>query len=229
MARSKSRESFDQNFSDIDCLIDLHETLLEMEGEDDDGEIWDFSSHKSVVIKSSIVLMVSHWEAYVEDICSEAIKHIVENAESSEPLPKELKKRISKEISKDNNELKMWDLSGDSWRSLLSSRLSDYQEQRNWKFNSPKSQQVVNFFCEYLGVKDISTKWKYKDYSPKDCKEKLDEIVEVRGAIAHRGLPPKDINFDLAKEYSDFLKSMISKTGGAVNAHVKRICETGLF
>jgi hypothetical protein len=197
--------------------------------DDDEEEEYDFTTHKDVVIKSSIVLMVSHWEAYVEDICSEAIDHIVVNVESSDKLPKDLKKVIAKEIVNNENELKVWDLSDEKWRKVISDRLNEYHNQRNWKFNSPKSQQVINFFKEYLGIVDISKNWAYKKLSTKECKEMLNEIVEVRGAIAHRGHSPKKITLKLAKDYSGFLKKIISKTGGSVNTHVKKICGSGLF
>ena len=39
--------------------------------------------------------MVSHWEAYIEDITSEAIAHIVNKTKDSSTLPKELKKQIA--------------------------------------------------------------------------------------------------------------------------------------
>ena len=229
MATSQSRKHFEKSFYDIDCLIDLYNTLIDMEGDDGDGDVWDFKDHKTVVLKSSIVLMVSHWEAYVEDICSEAIEHIVASAENSDKLPKDLKKQIAKEIRSNQNELKMWDLSGKGWKEIISQRINEYHDQRNWKFNSPKSQQVINFYNEYLGIKDISKNWSYENLTVSECKDKLNEIVEVRGAIAHRGHPPKTINLKLTKEYSAFLKSIIGKTGGSVNSHVKKICGTGLF
>lgn len=229
MPSSESRKLFESNFTEIDHLIDIHEALVSLEREDDDGEICDFTDQKSVLIKSSIVLMVSYWETYVEDICSEAIKHMVTNLNDSNKLPKELKQQISKEILSNKNELKMWELCGDNWKTILSNRLNDYSNRRNWKFNSPKSNQVVNFFKEYLGIADISKKWVHKKLTSKECMVKLDEIVEVRGTIAHRGHPPRKITLTLAKNYANFLKSIISKTGGSVNAHVKKTCGSGLF
>lgn len=228
MGTSKSRKKFEENFSDIDSLIDLHETLVHME-KDDELAISDFSDHKYAIVKSSIVLMISHWEAYVEDICSEAIECIVENIDASDELPKELKKKIALEIKEDKNELRVWDLAEGKWKKLLISRLEEYQTQRNWSFNSPKSNQVVEFFNRHLGIVDVSKNWKHNELTPKECKNKLNEIVEVRGAIAHRGHPPRKITIKLAKEYSSFLKAIIAKTGGAVNTHVKNICGFGLF
>ncbi len=63
MPSSESRKHFEDNFTEIDHLIDIQEALVSLDGEDDDGEICDFTDQRSVLIKSSIVLMVSHWEA----------------------------------------------------------------------------------------------------------------------------------------------------------------------
>ncbi len=63
MPSSESHKHFDDNFTEIDHVIDIQEALVSLDGEDDDGEICDFTDHRSVLIKSSIVLMVSHWEA----------------------------------------------------------------------------------------------------------------------------------------------------------------------
>ena len=229
MPTSESRARFEKNFQDIDQLIDIYKSLLFLEEDEDDEEESDFSSHKSVVLRSSIVLMVSHWEAYVEDICSEAIDYIVENASSSDGLPKSLRQQISKEVKEDKNELRVWDLAGEKWRDVIKERLSDYHLQRNRKFNNPKSNPVITFFNTYLGIEDISKKWRYKDLTPDGCKRMLDEIVEVRGAIAHRGHPTKELTVELATEYSEFLKSLISYTGGSVNAITRKICGSGLY
>lgn len=232
MATSESRVRFEKGFRDIDHLIDIHKSLGVLETFDEDDEVeeeLDYSDHKYVVLKSSIVLMVSHWEAYVEDICGEAIDFIVRNSPSSEKLPKSLKKQIANEIKEDRNEIKAWELAGENWRDVVKKRLSEYQEQRNWKFNSPKSQPVISFFDKYLGIEDISKRWRHKDLSADECRKKLDEIVEVRGAIAHRGHPPKEVTLELAEDYSSFLKMLISRTGGGVNATVKSICGSGLY
>lgn len=230
MKSSKSRASFEANFLDIARLIDLHETMVELEKPlDEKDDPSDFTGHKCVVLNSAIVLMVSHWEAYVEDICAEALSHIVNNIQSSDNLPKELKKRIALELRESKNELQVWDISDGKWKYLLKSRLDVYKEQRNRKFNSAKSELVKQFFHQYLGIKDVTKNWSYEKLTPTECCKLLDEIVEVRGAIAHRGKPPKEITLTRTKEYSAFLKKIIAKTGGTVNTCVKNICNTGLF
>ena len=84
---SNARKKFDENMADVDHLIDLYgamEALSEADGEP-------ISEGIDVLFRSAVVLMVSHWEAYVEDICSEALTHLVDHLPSAESLPKELK------------------------------------------------------------------------------------------------------------------------------------------
>ncbi|MCF7855903.1 MAG: hypothetical protein K9N51_13980 [Candidatus Pacebacteria bacterium] len=229
MPVSNARRDFERNFADVDRLVDLHDTLVSIEEPEPDETPPDFSEHKEVVLKSAIVLMVSFWEAYVEDICAEAIEHLVASMPTSEALPKELKKQIATEIAADKNELRMWDLADAKWKEFVHARLSQYCDQRNWKFNSPKAEPTAVFLRRHLGIEDVTKSWTFEKLDSQHCRRKLDEIVEVRGAIAHRGKAPKKITLDLAKAYADFLKRIISKTGGVVNAHVKRICGTGIF
>src|SRR5437867_8740204 len=51
-----------------------------------------------VLFRSAVVLMVSHWEAYIEDICSEALDHLIQYTTDPAKLPKEIKKQVADEI-----------------------------------------------------------------------------------------------------------------------------------
>jgi hypothetical protein len=51
-----------------------------------------------VLNKSAIVLITAFWEAYYEDLATEALEHLVTNADSVEKLPLELKKRVASEL-----------------------------------------------------------------------------------------------------------------------------------
>ena len=70
---SKARKRFDENAGDIDLLIDLYQGTVELY-KDDKAVV---EKVYEVLFRSAIVLMVSHWEAYIEDICSEALEHLM--------------------------------------------------------------------------------------------------------------------------------------------------------
>ena len=89
---SNSWKKFDENFEDIERLVALGDTRSYIDkesGEDSDKD--DLDKDIDVLYRAAVVLMVSHWEAYVEDICSEALSVLVENVNKSDNLPKEKK------------------------------------------------------------------------------------------------------------------------------------------
>src|SRR5262249_14403278 len=104
-----------------------------------------------------IVLITTYWEAYCEDVAAEALKHIVTHADSSDGLPKGLKKRIGKEVSKTQNDLEVWKLSDSGWKSYLTNRLATLQEERNRKLNTPRATNINELFVEALGISKISS------------------------------------------------------------------------
>jgi hypothetical protein len=209
----------DENKEDVDHFIDLYgavEQLSEADGEPIPKGI-------DVLFRSAVVLMVSHWEAYVEDICSEALTHLVNHLPSAENLPKELKKKVAKELSESKNELAMWEIADEGWRALLLGRLSDYQAGRDRSFNTPKSQNTADFVRNVLGIKDIRSSWKYEALNKEPLEKKLDQLIAIRSQIAHRGKIEEQINREWVEEHIKFLQKVVSSTGGEINRHLKKL------
>jgi hypothetical protein len=57
-----------------------------------------FPDGLDVLFRSAVVLMVSCWEAYIEDICSDALEHLVTHATDASALPKSVKQQIAIEL-----------------------------------------------------------------------------------------------------------------------------------
>src|SRR5205823_2924838 len=127
------------------------------------------------------------WEAYCEDITAEALEHLVRLVLGPSALPKELKKRIAKEIKAEASEIAVWDLAGDGWKTRVLARLAALREERNRKLNTPKSAAIDQLFLEGIGLAAVSNSWRWSGMSSEKAKKKLDKYVSVRGAIAHRG------------------------------------------
>ena len=124
----------------------------------------------------------------------------------------------------DKDELAVWRLSGNGWRSVLKSRLADIRSERNRRLNTPKTANIVELFQRALGIEDISTSWKWpKKMTATRAKRKLDKYVELRGEIAHRGHGSASVKKLEVEDYAKFVKSLVKKTGGNVNSHVRKI------
>jgi hypothetical protein len=216
---SNSRKIFDQNLSDIDQLIQYYQTVESLYQKQRKA----LPTGADVVLRSAWVLLVTYWEAYLEDIASEALEHLVKQIVDPDKLPKELKKIIAKELIADKNDLAVWALAANGWRTIIQNRLPKIQESRNRSFNTPKSAQTRDFFCNALGIKDITTSWVIGGKKPEEVCKILDRLVELRGQIAHRGklTEGKKVNVKGVEILKKWIKRLVAKTGGRINTELK--------
>lgn len=222
---SQARQNFDVNFEDIESLIDISNGMLSLD--ESDGESSEFEIN--VLYRSALVLMISHWEAYIEDICSEALTHIIENIDNPDELPKEIKKSVAKEINESVNKIEVWKLAGNGWKDYLKQREMVYTKDRNRVFNTPKPIQTNEFIEKVLGLKNITNSWNIDNSSSKDCCDRLVTLVELRGQIAHRGKLEHEVTKDWLLGEVHFIRKIVAKTGGEINSHVMKIVGTGLW
>ncbi len=219
---SEARKSFDKNLEDIGRLVALHSMV---------GGTGTGRRHGLEVLnKSAVVLITAYWEAYCEDIAAEALVHIVKHAKSSDVLPTELKKQLAKELKEAPHELEVWKIADRGWKNYLTDRLEQLKLKRNWDFNTPKTEQIDKLFFHAIGIKAISSSWKWaKKMTVARATQKLDKYVTMRGAIAHRGKGSASVKKADVSDYFEFIKKLAAKTGGAVNSHVQSITEKGLW
>jgi hypothetical protein len=210
---SKARKAFDQNAKDVDRLLEIHQAI----GGDAPGR-----KHRLEVLnKSAIVLITAFWEAYCEDLASEALAHIVANVPDASKLPKELKKKVAKEIKDEKNEIAAWDLADRGWHAKVTARLATYTQQRNWDMNTPKANKVDDLFETAIGLPKVSDAWKWKRMSVQKARTRLDDYVTLRGSVAHRGAGSAAVHKAKVEDFFNHVKTLASKTGGRVNRFVK--------
>ena len=213
---SKARKSFDSNAKDIERLLEFHKQV----GGNAPGRRYGLE----VLNKSAIVLITAFWEAYCEDIAAEGLEHIVKHGKSANALPVELKKQVAKAVKAEKNELEIWSIADDGWRNYLKDRFEELKEQRDRRLNTPKTANIDELFRTAIGIEKISTSWSWaKKMSAKRASEKLDKFVELRGSIAHRGQHSKSVTKAQVTDYYEFVRSIVARTGGRVNAHVMKI------
>ncbi|MCU1303588.1 MAG: hypothetical protein JWQ87_3872 [Candidatus Sulfotelmatobacter sp.] len=209
---SKARAAFDESRKDVDRLLEIHGLI----GGPDKGRRYQLG----VLNKSAIVLISAIWEAYCEDIASEAIEHIVAESPKSSALSKEIRKAVAKELKDDKNELAVWNIADDGWRSVLRSRLKTMQEKRAWSLNTPKAAQIRASFANALGIDDITAEWRWEKMSSAQAQKKLDTYITLRGEIAHRGSVKECYKWQV-QDFLNHVDRLVGKTGKVVNKHVK--------
>jgi hypothetical protein len=142
-----------------------------------------------VLNKSAIVLTCAFWEAFVEDLTAEALKHLAQHSKASQSLPIELRKSIAKELAHKKHELAPWDLADDEWRKVLQERAEKIVSITDRTLSSPTSNRVDEFFMTQAGMAHVSDAWRWSGTSASQARRKLDDFVSLRNAIAHRGGP----------------------------------------
>lgn len=222
---SNASKNFDDSANDIRQLLAVYRTAKLLWKDDPE----DFPEGLEVLFRSAVVLMVSSWEAYIEDVCSEALEHLVTHAADASALPKSVRQQIAFELKSSKNEFDIWKIADSGWKELLRSRLASMKEGRDRGFNSPKSQQTSDFFKNAIGIDDIQKSWGFDLLEPMASSEKLDALVALRGEIAHRGRIKDRLDIDFVSDHLKFLKKLASNTGEKVNSHLKEITKKGLW
>lgn len=211
---SKARKRFDEQTEDVTQLLDIHEQI---------GGTKRGRRNLEVLNKSAIVLITAFWEAYCEDLAEEALDHIVNNVADASKLPKELRKRVAKELKEDKNDTAVWTLADAGWKAKVKSRLADLAKERNWDLNTPKSAKIVDLFDRAIGCTDVAVRWDWKGKGSKPSKDRLDEFVTLRGSIAHRGHDAVTVKKKDVEEYFELVKHLAARTGAEVNKFVKGV------
>ncbi len=208
--RSNSREAFDNNADDIQRLLEIHQIV----GGSSRGRRYQLD----VLNRSSVVLITAFWEAYCEDIASEALENIVAYAPDAENLAVALKREVLRELAKDKHQLAMWQLADDGWREVLSSRAQGMRERRARNMNTPKTENIDGLLRETIGLSSVSANWKWQGRSVEGARARLDHFVTLRGAIAHRGVDLSTVRKADVQSYFTLVRRLVSKTDLAVSA-----------
>ena len=150
-----------------------------------------------VLNKSGVMFVAGAWEAFIEEVATQAIGHILENVTSHDKIPLPIRKATAKGLEADKNELKVWDLAGEGWKSVVTIYRDQVIRDEIATFNTPKPHNVDSLLKKLLGIEKLSTSWKWQGMSAANATKKLKEFIEARGAIAHRG----QLDFSITKTY----------------------------
>lgn len=164
---------------------------------------------KHSLLNGGLVLLVSSWEIYCEEVCRQAVKKICTRNplrfdQLTDTLRKDLLRYAAREFkeSQDPMTQKVALLTDEKWKQLLSDRLEEYIPDFNTpKFRRQRGKDLNCLFRLVLGEK-VSSAIEDLLNEPGLC-NRLDAIVTLRGEIAHTGEPaPKDrLTADILREH----------------------------
>lgn len=207
--RTPAYKEFLGNMADVRRLLQIHGQLSGA----GPGRRWG----TEVLNKSAVVLLIACWEAYLEDIVSFAFDTTLTSCQEPRHFAKDVINRIGQSVRDAKDERAIWSLAGSGWRGVF----SDYKKKRIEKFHNPHSGSVDEFFQQVLGIKGISKCWHWTGMSADRARKKLDQIVGVRGSIAHRVQHATPLHLAKVRDYQGHVRRLVRKTDSEIRRSLK--------
>ena len=176
-----------------------------------------------VLNKSGVMFVAASWEAFVEDVAIQAIDHILNSSKDHSSIPLPIKKATAKGLKEDKNDLKVWELASDGWKSVVTNHRDQVIKKEISTFNTPKPDNVNHLLKKLLGIEKISRSWNWQGMSETSAYSKLKKFIETRGAIAHRGSLPQSVTRAYVDGHRKFIDRLAVRTSNVVRAEVKKV------
>ncbi len=190
-------DSLKNNFQEIDRILEIHSEIS--------GSGPGYKHNVQVLNKSAIVLLLACWEAYIEDLADNAFDFMLSKTNQPNVFPDYVLSIAAKEIKKSNTDI--WGLSNDGWKTVLKSHKVSILKKYTVEgaFNTPSPKNIDMLFSNLIGFTSLSRLWYWPGMSIQNSKKKLEEIIKIRGNIAHRVQSSKKIVTSYVKESKTFI------------------------
>jgi hypothetical protein len=194
MAESPSLK-FKDNLDEVFQLLAMHAALA--------GEGPGRKHSVEILNKSAILFICASFEAFIEDLSGRSFEHLVLKSKDHTTLPKAILKSIAEALRADKNEIKVWDLAGEGWRTVAEHHKQNLIKKHIGSFNTPKPHNIETLLKELTGIPETSHIWKWQGMNVTASKQKLKDFVELRGSLAHGIKPATPV---LKKDVIDYIK-----------------------
>jgi RiboL-PSP-HEPN len=175
---ARATVNFNLAIKEIRNLLDYYSGLSENQN----------NINLEVFKRSSVILMVTAWESFVEDMLGLHINYRLNDAKSPNDISKAFNTVANSWymaiLNKYDNHPKPEDFTkwtGDNWKELIREKLREDLI----SLNTPKSKNISSLSKRYLGV-DITQEWNMPRITAQQASRKLDQLIEMRGEITHR-------------------------------------------
>lgn len=190
--------------SDVAVLIGLHS------GSGAPGRP---AGNNGPLLRSALVLLVTAWENYVEQVLREAVNHVTPRIKAEPALLSPFLRNAVAHKAKDS----VWAVVGDGWLTVASRRL----EHEISAFNNAASRQVNELVEQILGVENILDSVSWQAVGPAKAQADLTELVnDIRGEIVHRGTTPMTLGLPDVRAWRNYMANLVKNFDKALSAAV---------
>jgi len=176
-----------------------------------------------ILNKSALVLLVACWEAFIEDLASEAFAVLLSSVSDPAAVPTKVLALAAGPLKNSEDERAVWGLAGEGWKRVLLQHHDDIIDRFIGRLNTPRPGQVDAIFEALLGLRNLSSSWKWRGMSNERVRRKLDNLVDLRGEISHRVSASEPVYKSAVTDHIDFVKRLAAKTHNQVTAHVSKL------
>lgn len=181
--------------------------------------------HKVEVLnKSAVVLLVATWESYIEELAENSFNFLISNCYESTNIPKVVRVMSTKKLRESKNDLDIWKLADDGWVSVLESHKDSVIKKYISTLNTPRTSNIDEIFSSLLGIKKLSSNWYWGGMSAKNASSKLEELITIRGEIAHTVGVSKSIKKSKVIDYARFLNRLATISSNRCTTHLHGLC-----
>jgi hypothetical protein len=201
-----------QNLAEVRRLLAIHEQL--------GGATPGRKHNLEVLNKSGIVLLVACWEAFIEDLASDAFDAMLTHAADHTVFPADVLTHSSRDLKSAPDNREVWKLAGTGWKAVLQQHRAELFKDYVGKFNSPKAKQIDALFASLIGISSLSQGWSWRRMSSEAAVDKLNRLVELRGSIAHRVAAAKSVHKADVTAHLEFLYRLAVRSSNRTLAFV---------
>lgn len=188
MSRSKN-ETFDPLLKDVEELNTAHANLRT----GNRGRQWDLAA----LNRSVIVLTVSAWEAYVEDLVLECVDLLRSPTQPAQPGGSPL-----------------------AWPHNAWPALNAEVKRVAKQLHTPNPPNVKRLVATATGLADVTLGWSYRRCNNAKAIQKLDELLTLRHQIAH-GVHPRPVVHNKYATWAPlFVARIVECTESTLRSHL---------
>jgi hypothetical protein len=189
---SSAYSEYVKNLTDVHRLIVLHRRLS------GPGQGRRSLGH---LTRGGLLLLCAAWERYVETALLSGGEALANRLTSYNSLPETPRQKLIDHVNHNGINWTPADLSGNQWRTIYLDNMKVIID----KLHNPKYHKIKPLFDNFLGITDIGAAWT----SGIDI---IDDFVELRGEVAHRGGQSRYVKFPVLVKYETVVTRYVRET-----------------
>ncbi|MEV4211172.1 HEPN domain-containing protein [Micromonospora sp. NPDC049662] len=184
---------FEKLEQDVNALLTLHSGA---------GSPGRPKGNNGPLLRSALVVLVTAWENYVEQVLSEAIDHVIPTIAADPTLLSPLlEEAVANKAAKS-----VWAVIGDGWLDVARKRVSH----EIYTLNNAASRQVNDLVKKVLGIENILDAVNWQQYDAAKAQVELTSLVnDIRGEIVHRGTTPGSLHLAGVESWRSFMNNLV--------------------